>query len=341
MRGLPSLPAFAGLGGVAGLTGLAGIALGGCGSGSAGLAPAAEPAKSPPLRAQPAGRVSVVGHDPEGLVADPVTGLLAVGLHKPDQLALVDAAQGKVVRRVALPASPRHLALEKPGGPVLVPAETADRLVTVGLPSGRQSSAPVGRHPHDVAFADGRSFVTDEFGDTLTVLRGADLLATQPTPIQPGGIAALDGDVAVVAVRQRVLQTYDARTLRPLARVPAGVGPTHVVAGGGKLFVADTQGGKILSFALHGGKPRLSDRTAAPGSPYGIAIDRRRKRLWVTLTATNRAVQYRLRPGRLVRVASYPTVRQPNSISVDPRSGDAFVSGRSDGVLERIGVGRP
>src|SRR5919108_832634 len=82
--------------------------LAGCGS-SGRLPPAAEPARAPALGESPAGIVVRVGHKPEGLAFDPVTGLLAVGLNDPDTLALVDGESGRTRRRVRLPESPRHL----------------------------------------------------------------------------------------------------------------------------------------------------------------------------------------------------------------------------------------
>src|SRR5438132_337439 len=92
---------------------------------------------------------------PEGLAVDPATGIVAVGLRNPDELALV---RGTRVRRVHLPESPRHLALERPGGPVLVPAERADALARVALPGGRvESVTPAGRFPHDAAASGGRT----------------------------------------------------------------------------------------------------------------------------------------------------------------------------------------
>src|SRR5438874_9718456 len=95
--------------------GAAAVAVAACGSATE-PPPAAEPALSPPLEAAPAGRVVPVGFMPEGLAADGPTGLVAIGLRNPDQLVLLDGATGRVVRRVRLPESPRHLQLEAPGG---------------------------------------------------------------------------------------------------------------------------------------------------------------------------------------------------------------------------------
>jgi hypothetical protein len=308
-------------------------ALAGCGS-SDELPPAAEPARSPPVTERPMGRVVPVGNKPEGLAADSRTALVAVGLTDPDRLALVSSASGRVARRLRLPGAPRHLQLAARGGPVLVPAERADALVEISLPDGRSRATQVGRFPHDAAATAGRVFVADELGDTLTVLSRGRLVRRLRTAIQPGGIAATGtGEIALVAVRERVVVLYDARSLDELARVPAGVGPTHVVSDGSDLlFVVDTQGDALL--LLHT-RPRLEivRRVRLRGRPYGLAIDRRRRRLWVTLTARNRVAE--LTATRLPRgLGERPTVRQPNSVTVDETSGRVFVASRTDGTLQ-------
>jgi len=62
--------------------------------------PAPEPAEAPPLEEEPAGRVVEVGPSPEGLAADPETGLVAVALRNPNDLALVDGESGEISQRV-------------------------------------------------------------------------------------------------------------------------------------------------------------------------------------------------------------------------------------------------
>ncbi len=54
---------------------------------------------------------------------------------------------------------------------MLVPVERGDALVQVGLPGGEVlSETPVGEFPHDAAAGpDGRIFVANEFGDTLSI----------------------------------------------------------------------------------------------------------------------------------------------------------------------------
>jgi DNA-binding beta-propeller fold protein YncE len=299
--------------------------------------PAPEPAEAPPLDKEPAGEVVEVGNSPEGVAADPETGLVAVGLRSPDELALVDGESGEVVKRVELPESPRHLEIAGPGGPVLVPAEGSDSLVQVGLPDGEiVRETPVGDFPHSAAAApNGRIFVVNEFGSTASVLEDGRELEKIETPLQPGGVAVTDdGLVGIVGVRGLVMEVFETDTLESLGRVDAGEGPTHVRSGPeNRFYVTDTRGDAVLVYAA---RPELEqlDRVSLPGSPYGIAIDPERNHLWVTLTAEHRVVQFALEERTLREIARYPTVRQPNTVAVDPASGRVFVTGKTNGELQ-------
>lgn len=329
---------------------LAATALAGCGSAAIGdLPPAAEPAAGPPLRAKPAGIVTSIGGRPEGVVVDPRTHSAAVALREPDRLRIMDLGRDgggttpRVLRDVSLPGAPRHLSLRQTtsGSQVLVPAETGRRFVAVELPSGRiAESAPTGDHPHDLtAIIGNRVAVGDERGNTLTVI-GADGLVERTISVatQPGGVTSLRGGslLAIVSVRERVLEIFDARTLERRAVAPAGVGPTHVVCSPeGPCFVTDTQGDALLVFRVgaEGRSLRLSRRVYTAGAPYGIAIDPERGRLWVTLTARNELVELGAhgRPHILQRL---PTVRQADTVGVDPSTGDVVVTGRRYGQLQ-------
>lgn len=312
------------------------VACAGCGSLRADqLPPAAEPASSPALAARPAGTVVHVGTKPEGIAADPVTGLAAVALREPARIALVDVRTGRVRRTVAVPGAARHLQLAAPGGPVLVPAEPADRLARVALPGGAVQTLATGRQPHDATRGDGRDFVADELGSSLTVLDGARRVGSLRTALQPGGVASAGREVAVVSVRGRELELFDARTLRRSAVAAAGTGPTHVVSDGGNyLYVTDTEAGALLVFRI-APELQLLRRYPLPGSPYGIAFDATGRRIWVTLTASNQLVELTAgaRPRELRR---FPTVRQPDSVAVEPRTGRVLVAGKADGVLQLL-----
>lgn len=315
---------------------LAAVSLLACGSEEA-FPPPMEPGVAPEPTTEPVGTVLALPGDgeAEGVIADPATGLAAVGTRDPDALYLTKDPLGKaVIRRVAVPESPRHMQLAAPGGPILTTAERTDDLVRVWLPGGRVGSVRVGDFPHDATAAEGKIFVGDEGGDTITVVSGDAVEATLPAPEQPGGIAASGGIVGVIAVAERVLATYDARSLEKTGQVGAGVGPTHIVGSNdGRFYVTDTEGDAILVFAA-GPEPRLLDRANLPGKPYGIAIDNRRGRLWVTQTEQNRVVEYEVTDLAPKRLRSFPTVQQPNTVAVDPRTGYVYVAGRANGELQ-------
>ena len=279
-----------------------------------------------------------LSREPEGLVADPETGLVAVGLRDPDQLALINSDTGEVVRKIDLPESPRHLGLAAPGGPVLVPAERANELVQVSLPGGEiTDTTPVGKFPHHAAAApNGRIFVLDEQASTISVIENGEVLETLKTLSYPGGVAVTpDGLVGVVGVRGLGLEIFDPESLEALGRINAGKGPTHVAAGpDGRFYVADTRGDAAL---IYEAEPELEQVARLPldgGSPYGITVDPEREHLWVTLTADNTVIRYDISGDEPAELNRYPTVRQPNTVVVEPESGRVFVGGRLENQLQ-------
>lgn len=297
-----------------------------------------EPAEAPRLEESPAGTVIDLERKPEGLVADPETGLVAAGLRSPNQLALINGDTGEVVRTVDLPESPRHLALADPGGPVLVPAERSDELVQVSLPEGEiLRTTPVGDFPHDAAATpNGRIFVLNEQASTIAVIEDSEVIETLETLSFPGGAAATpEGLVGVVAVRGLGLEVFDSETLESLGRIDAGEGPTHVVADpDGRFYVADTRGDALLVFEARPELERVARLPLDEGSPYGLALDPEREHLWVTLTAENTLVQYDISGDEPEELERYPTVRQPNTVAVNPESGRVFVGGRRESRLQ-------
>lgn len=313
------------------------ILVAGCGA-EAARPPAAELADAPEQRVQPAGQVIGIGPLAEGMVADPVTHLVAIGVRQPPALQLIDSRTAVPVHRTELPGFLRHLQLEAPGGPVLVPAESADELLRVDLPAGRiVSRVGVGNFPHDAtATESGTVLVANELGGTLSVVRDGRVVHTFADATQPGGMAAVGELVGVVDVREGTLSLYDTEGLERVGRLPAGDGPTHVVADRrGQLLVTDTRGETLIRYAI---RPELRelDRTPLPGAPYGITYDEVRDRLWVTLTGRNQLVGLDLSGGAPREAVRLPTVRQPNTVAVDSGTGRVFVGGTADGVLQFV-----
>jgi hypothetical protein len=152
-----------------------------------------------------------------------------------------------------------------------------------------------------------------------------------------GAVAALDGGrrQAVVSGRERVLELFVARTRLRVGRAPAGVGPTHVAClDRGPCYVADTRGDALLVYAVQDGvQPTRRYRLA--GGPYGLAVDRVRRRLFVTLPARNELVEL-VAHGRPHVLRRWPTIREPDAVTVDERTGSVLIAGRTGGVVERV-----
>src|SRR5262245_21866532 len=91
--------------------------------------------------------------------------------------------------------------------------------------------------------------------------------------------------------RERVLGLYDARTHRRTASAPAGVGPTHVACLPlAWCYVTDTRGDALLVFRRTD-RLELVRRYYLPGGPYGLALDQRRRLLYVTLPGRDELVE--------------------------------------------------
>ncbi len=318
------------------------LALAACGTQQrarpSGRPPAAEPAAAPSPKRPPAGRSVSVGQLPEGIVA--TENVVVVAVRNPAQLVLLSARTGRVLRRVSIAGAPRHLQLATTTGPVLVPAEPINRLLELTLPRAQISSVAVGAHPHDAAQSDGRMFVSNEFGDSVSVVRGGRVIARIGGFSQPAGIAALGRRVAVTDVRLNTLTLIDTRTLRAIGHLPAGAGPTHAVAGAdGRVYVIDTRGGAVLTYVTRPSFRPLG-RLALPGTPYGVAVDPARQRLWVTLTAQDQLVELSTEGGSPRVLHVYATGRQPNTVAVDARDGHVFVADAGPGTVQMIDPAR-
>jgi len=285
-----------------------------------------------------AGRLVAVGSAPEGIVADPVTRTVVVGVRNPDQLTVLNADTGAVSGHAPLPGVLRHLQLAKPGGPVLVPDESSNSLLQVGLPTGAiLSRIPTGISPHDATEADnGTIIVANEGGGSAVAVRGNTVVRTFTDVTQPAGVAHAGNIVGLLDVRENTLTFYDAATLGPITELAAGNGPTHVVTDRhGRMIVADTRGDALLVYQPPPQAAQLT-RTALPGIPYGITYDPVRDRLWVTLTAANQVVAYDMSQPTPREIERLPTAAQPYTVAVDSTTGRLFVTATGQGAVEII-----
>ncbi len=295
--------------------------------------PAAEPAAAPTAEVLAGTTVPLPG-SPEGIVVTS-TGIVAVGVRSPDGIRLLDTA-GNERAFVPTTSAARHLSLVTPSGPILAPLEGSDELVLVDADTAAITAtiSDVGTQPHDaVAAADGTIVVTNEMGGGVVFVRDGAVSTSLPAgPVQPGGAAAVGDYVAVADVQGNGVWIYSGPDLELVTQAPVGIKLTHVAAVGDDLVaLADTDGGSVFIERV---TPRVTEvaRIDAPGNPYGLAYDPQRRLLLVTLTESNvLRVLDMTDPANPIVVRDVPTVRQPNSVAVDPVSGAAFVTGSNSG----------
>lgn len=317
------------------------LALTACGGGSeeeeaAGELGAAEPAEAPEPSETPAGDVVDVAPLPQGIVYDPTTDLLAVAVHDPYRLLVLDPTSLGVRESVELPGKVRHLQVSDGGGTVLVPSETANQLIEVSLPDGEARVTDVQEHPHDAAgTTNGDVVVGNEFSGSFSVVRDGEVLENVEVLEQPGAVIAAGDTVAFVDVGEFSLSAYDLRTRERTGLVEAGEGPTHgVLLSGNRVAVTDTRGGKVLLYDLD--PLELVGEIDLGNSPYGVVSDPSTDLLWVTLTASNELVGLDVSGDTPEVVETYPTPRQPDTVAVEPGSETLWVTGTADGTVQRI-----
>ncbi|MCP9273442.1 NHL repeat-containing protein [Mycolicibacterium arenosum] len=304
-----------------------------------GLPPPAEPQRAPAPASPPPGRLVAVGDAPEGVVVDATTRTVAVAKRNPNELVLINADTGAVTKRVPLPGFVRHLQLARPGGPVLVPVESANALVRVDLPGGAAEPQVItGTVPHDASETpNGTVFVANELGGTTTVLRGDDIVKVFTDSVQPAGMAPVGELMGMLDVRKNDLTVYDADRLVIKGSTPAGAGPTHLVADKhGRLIATDTRGDAIRVFTTD---PREIASVPQPGGPYGITYDPTRDEVWVASSGTNEVVGYSMASETPREIRRIATVQNPYTLGVDATTGRLFIAGVTGGVIQIVEPG--
>jgi hypothetical protein len=293
--------------------------------------PAAEPGQAEAPTVPPVGTVVPIGNAPEGIVIG-TSGIGAVSVRSPDGIELFDATTGAVRQTIPTEGSARHLSLAGPDGPVLVPLEQSDEFSQLSLADGTVTSTAsmVGRQPHDaVQTSDGTIVVTNEMGGGVVFIRDGKVASELPAgPVQPGGLAAVGQYAAVADVQGNGVWVYDGVSMQQVAQASVGQKLTHALAlNNGLAAFADTDGGAVLIERIG---PQITNvsRVDAPGNPYGMAFDPQRNLMYITLTASNilRVVDT-TNPEQPRIVGDVPTVQQPNSVAVDPRTGGVVVTG--------------
>ncbi|MFE3445023.1 hypothetical protein ACFXNW_18490 [Nocardia sp. NPDC059180] len=294
-------------------------------------------AAAPEQSATPAGAVLPVTQPVGALLAEAKTGRIAALDARGDTAVvyLIDPANPTpdAGTPVTLPAPGAMVAQGVPGE-VLIPA--TNRVLRVDVSTGTVTEVPVDGDARSVQLnadgalivgtADGRVLWLDEQGrvsDSVDGLISADALAVA-------------GDrVAVLDRHQTSITEIDPTEDHLGLALRTGDGATNMIADRfGRIVVTDTAGGELLVYTT--GPLVLHQRFPVRSSPYALAYDQRSDTVWVTCTQSNEVVGFDLSTGIPEEVGRYPTVGQPNSVTVDERSGDLFVGSATGDGLQRI-----
>lgn len=282
---------------------------------------AAKPAVSPAVTVKPAGQVLASGavsalavaggtlvvalaqppslrlYDLNALASAPVNMPLYGTAEKltvaPGRVEIAEPAQG-VVQQLSLPD--RKLTETKTGGqPASSIAYGADRLVAMGAAKDIRVLPATG----PARTIGGQLYSADDVVDTGKGVVVLDRLRT----------AVFSVDVAAGTVGEGLR---------------AGDGAANAVADSfGRVLVTDARAGALIAFTA---SPLIMrQRYPVPGGVYGIAYDAQRSLAWVTLTERNEVVGFDVRGGEPVEKYRFPTVRQPDSVGVDEKSGRVVI----------------
>lgn len=168
------------------------------------------------------------GAAPAGLAVSPDGRWLVSADRDADQLSVFDLPSGALHRSIPVGTRPFAVTFDAAGR--VYAGNVGDDSVSVVDPDtgARIALLPTGKRPYGVAFAADRIFVTNQYGDTLSVFDSAfQPVATIDAGEYPEGIAAYDQGRKVIVANwmSDTVTTFDAATLEPLADYDAAEGP--------------------------------------------------------------------------------------------------------------------
>jgi hypothetical protein len=302
-------------------------------------AAATAPAQTAQLPGDTFGLANPIG----GLLAEASTGQLAALEVGTKTLFLIDPATIKRtspsgvpdpgMRTISLPEYGATLAQGKPGE-VLVPAP--NRVIRVDVATGATSEIPVEGDAQSVQQRqDGTLVVGTADGKVRTLSAEGKVLETISGLASVDALALTGDHVSVLDRRQTSLTELNLGKDSLGLALRAGDGATNLVADPfGRIIVTDTAGNELLVYTA--GPLVLRQRFPVRSSPYALAYDQRSDIVWVTCTQSNEVVGFDLSAGMPEEVGRYATVRQPNSVTIDERTGDMFVGSATGDGLQRI-----
>ena len=291
-------------------------------------------AVAPAPAAAPAGIVTTFG--PIGtLLADSGSGRVAALDPTGLSLRIIDPADPAAARVITLPARATGIALGVPGE-VLLPA--GREVLRVDIATAAVHSLPIDSEVRAVAHRDDGSMVAGLDGGRVQLLDAAGHPSRTVTGLGTvDAIATTATSITTLDLGLTSLTELDLDRDRPGLALRAGLGSTHVISDHyGRLLATDTSGGALLVYTTD--PLLLHQRFPVGAAPYALAYDERSDTVWLTLTGSNEVVGFDLSTGIPEEVGRFATVRQPNSLTIDSRTGDMFVGSATGDGLQRIGA---
>lgn len=283
---------------------------------------AATAATSPPA-ATPAGTVLPAG-DVDAMGVHERSRTLAAAVTEPPSLLLYSLDDPAAAPR-SVPLPGPASAIDPIDGGLAVAVPTAGIIAKVSLPDGVVTPLKVDGTPSGTTVADGRTLVAAGNRKAVDVVDGDRVSRSITGQLYSADQVFAAGNRPVVLDRLRTaVFDVDLAEGKIGEGLRAGDGATNGVADDhGRLLVTDTRGGSLLAFSTD--PLLLRQRYPAPGGPFGIAYDPARDLAWVTMTERNEVVGYEMTGGEPVERHRMPTVRQPDSVAVDPRTSNVLV----------------
>ncbi|MET7994001.1 hypothetical protein ABZU76_24215 [Amycolatopsis sp. NPDC005232] len=284
---------------------------------------AAKPAVSPAVTTKPAGQV-LATPAVSAMATDEKTRTLAVAVTQPPSVLVYDLDSLSTPKAtVPLPGPAESLTTSD--GQAIASIPTKGELAKIALPGGQLTTQPVAGQP-TAGVADGPdTIVAVRDRKAVEVLAGGAVTKTITGQLYSADDVVDTGQGVVVLDRLRTaVFSVDVNAGTMGEGLRAGDGAANATSDSyGRVLVTDARAGALLAFSV--GPLILRQRYPVPGGIYGIAYDHQRNLAWVTLTGQNQVVGFDVRGGEPTEKYRFPTVRQPNSVSVDDRSGRVLV----------------
>lgn len=285
----------------------------------------------------PQGTTTPLPGKASAITLDETTRTVAVALTDPARLLLYPADNlAAAPREIPLPGPADQLSLVD--GKLLVPVRANGKLLRITLPDGAPETFEVPGGPVGATQVGERIIVAlRDPGKGIAVLNSAGKLERTISEGFRGvsGVLPAGKKVVVLDELRTAVIEVDPATGEIGAGLRAGDAATRMVTDRfGRVLAVDTRAGEFLAFST--GPLIMRQRYPVAGAPYGIAYDRTRDLAWITLTDRDEVIGLNVATGSPEEKYRFTTVHQPNSVTVDPKSGRVLIASADGGGVQVV-----